>query len=177
MQDRLDIFLCFVNEHHVSVRAYIRSLGAKRDWVDDLAQEAFVIAYQRLDDFDDQKELGNWVCGIAHKLLANKRRKEARVQQIMSGPLTDYLLRRHQHNYNIVKHLERNDVLAVMRRCIDKLPKNGRRLLLRRYQDHDNAVALADELNITCDALRQKLMRLRKSVKKCMGLQIGEDLG
>ena len=91
MQDRLDIYLRFVNEHHVGVRAYIRSLGAKSEWVDDLAQEAFVIAYQRLDEYDDQKELRYWIYGIVRKLLANKRRSESRRQQIVSGPLTDYL--------------------------------------------------------------------------------------
>ena len=39
-------FAGLVQEHQASLRAFVRSLGVDSGWVDDLAQDAFVTAYQ-----------------------------------------------------------------------------------------------------------------------------------
>ena len=107
---RMDTFVEFVDQHKFSVRAYIRALGARSDWVDDLAQEAFVIAYQRLDDYDQQKDLGNWVRGIARKLVVAERQRHARSERIIYGPLTDYLMtKEQQRRYNPIQGLEQKN--------------------------------------------------------------------
>jgi len=41
-------FEALVLDHHVGIRAFVRSLGVDPDWVDDIAQEAFLIAFDRI---------------------------------------------------------------------------------------------------------------------------------
>ena len=45
-------FELLVVEHHVQVRAFGRSLGVDPEWVDDIAQEAFLTAYRDWKTFD-----------------------------------------------------------------------------------------------------------------------------
>ena len=45
-----EAFEAHVLEYHVRVRAFLRSLGVNPDWMDDIAQEAFLTAYR--DSFD-----------------------------------------------------------------------------------------------------------------------------
>jgi hypothetical protein len=35
-----------IREHQAGLRAFVRALGVEADWVDDVAQEVFLIAYQ-----------------------------------------------------------------------------------------------------------------------------------
>ena len=87
--------VCFtelVREHHVPLRAFIRSLGVRPEWVDDLAQEAFLVAYQELSSFDADRDFGKWLRGIARNLVRNEVRKHARRQRILHGELTEHLL-------------------------------------------------------------------------------------
>ncbi len=170
-QDRIDTFIQYVNEYHFSVRVYIRALGAKSDWIDDLAQETFFIAYKRLNDYDSQRDFGTWIRGIARKVVAHELQRQSRSQRIIAGPLTDYLLQQCPEQHDVFHRLERDSLLKMMQRCIYKLPQRSRELLLRRYQHRENAVTLADEFNITADAMRHLLMRIRHTVKKCIGLQ------
>ena len=49
----LNEFSDLVREHQSGLRAFIRALGVETDWVDDIAQEVFVIAYRRREHFDN----------------------------------------------------------------------------------------------------------------------------
>lgn len=53
--------------------------GAERSQVEDLVQETFLIAFDRLDRFDGRSSLHSWMCGIAkNKLRALRRRRRPR---------------------------------------------------------------------------------------------------
>jgi RNA polymerase sigma-70 factor (ECF subfamily) len=73
----------WVKEHQSGLRAFIRALGVDEAWVDDLAQEAFIIAYRRLDDFEPGTDFGKWLRRIARNLAANERRKDARRSRLL----------------------------------------------------------------------------------------------
>ena len=85
-------FVDLVREHQSGLRAFIRSLGVDPMWVDDLAQEALVIAYERRRDYDDNLSFRNWVWGIARHCVLNERRKSARRSRILHANITDILL-------------------------------------------------------------------------------------
>src|SRR5262245_30961584 len=90
--ENLESFSKLVREHQAGLRAFIRALGVEADWVDDLAQETFVVAFQKRQQFENGKDFGKWLRGIARNLVANERRKEARRARILHGPFTDTLL-------------------------------------------------------------------------------------
>ena len=87
-----ELFVEQVREHHAGLRGFVRSLGVDPPWVDDLAQEAFIVAYNRLDEYDHDRDFGAWLRGIARNLVINERRKNARRKRILSDNLTDVLV-------------------------------------------------------------------------------------
>ena len=84
-------FAALVEEHQASLRAFVRTLGVDTDWVDDLAQDAFVVAYRELETFDEDRDFGKWLRGIARNLVRNELRKAVR-RRIMNEDLTRHLL-------------------------------------------------------------------------------------
>jgi RNA polymerase sigma-70 factor (ECF subfamily) len=154
-----------VREHQSGLRAFIRALGADEAWVDDLAQEVFIFAYRRLDQFEPGTNFGKWLRSIARFLVANERRKEIRRSRLLPFAIVDVLLQSES------EHSLESDVtrfLPEMRECVEQLPARSREMLRRRYAANDNATTLARQLGMNADAIRQQLLRIRLAVKECI---------
>jgi RNA polymerase sigma-70 factor (ECF subfamily) len=74
-------FARLVRMHHQGVRGFLRRACGNFAMADDLAQETFISAWERLSQFRGESCLRSWLCGIAwRKLLAN-RRSEVRARE------------------------------------------------------------------------------------------------
>ncbi len=169
------MFVEQVREHHASLRGFIRSLGVNPLWVDDVAQEAFIVAYNRLDEFDQDRDFGAWLRGIARNLVINERRKDARRKRILSDNLTDVLL-----STSSVPDAEEEELgdrglarLQALRECIQELPERSLALIKAKYEENASALAIAEALDMKAPAVRKALERLRASLRRCMEKRLG----
>ncbi len=165
-----ETYIEYVREHHAGLRAFVRSLGVQPMWVDDIAQEAFIVAYERLDEFDVERDFGAWVRGIARNLVINERRKDARRKRILSDNLTDILVRT-----SSVPEAEEEELgdrgtakLAALRQCMSELPDKSRTLIQARYEKEESAPDIAEKLDMKAPAVRKALERVREALRKCM---------
>ncbi|ESQ80487.1 RNA polymerase sigma factor [Asticcacaulis sp. YBE204] len=71
-------FAALVGAHQQAVRAFLRRLTASPADADDLAQEAFVTAWSRLDRLAPGVSFRTFVCGIAYRKALNDRRRSKR---------------------------------------------------------------------------------------------------
>lgn len=163
----LDEFSNLVREHQAGLRAFVRALGAETDWVDDTAQEVFVVAYRRREHFDNDRDFGKWLRGIARNLVTNERRKEARHARILSGPFTDMLLENRPETES-AEPADTRRLVQAMNDCIAELPERSRDLLRKRYEAENNASTLSGLFKMRPDAIRQSLMRIRTWIKQCV---------
>ena len=67
-----------VRRHSPFVRALLRRMGAQYALADDLAQDAFMRAYEKCMDFRGQGSFGSWVGRIAARLYLRQIRHDAR---------------------------------------------------------------------------------------------------
>jgi RNA polymerase sigma factor (sigma-70 family) len=73
-------FSLLVHRHQGAVRAQLRRLvGADHSWADDLAQETFLQAWRRLEQFRGQARFSTWLHSVAYMIFlqAARRRKVA----------------------------------------------------------------------------------------------------
>lgn len=168
--DRVSALEALVRDHQAGVRAFIRSLGVNHAWVDDLAQETFLVAYRKLDHWDVGRDAGRWLRGIARHLAANELRKAGRRTRLLAGGLADLLIDRAEPE----RGAPAEEWIEALRACLRDLPEAGRELLLRRYAHGEPAEAMAAGMQTRADALRQKLLRLRQIVKGCVERKTGE---
>ncbi|WP_406699293.1 sigma-70 family RNA polymerase sigma factor [Singulisphaera sp. Ch08] len=159
-----------VRDYQAGVRAFIRALGVNEAGVDDLAQETFLVAYRKLEDWDPSRDAGRWLRGIARHLAANERRKAGRRTRLLAGGLADLLIDRAEPELATPA----SEWLDALRSCLQELPEAGRALLLRRYADGELAETMATRMQTRADTLRQRLLRLRLLVKSCVERKMGE---
>lgn len=167
-------FDAVVREHQAGLRAWIRALGAQDAWVDDIAQEAFLIAHRRRAEFRDGAEVGPWLRGIARNLVLNERRKDARRSRLLHASLADVLAAETEDGAPAPGDVP--VLVAAMNECVAKLPERSRELLRRRYAGDENASTLARALDMSAQAVRQTLVRIRALVRSCVEAKVGGEI-
>jgi RNA polymerase sigma-70 factor, ECF subfamily len=71
-------FGAFYDAHIDGVWRLLERLGVASSWVDDAAQDVFVIAHRGLGEFRGDSTLRTWVAGIALRVAKDYRRSAAR---------------------------------------------------------------------------------------------------
>jgi len=177
-----DLDACFaalVMEHQAGVRAFIRMLGVEAGSVDDLAQETFIVALRRLEDFDQSLPAGPWLRGIARNLVLNHRRSLARHALVIHPALAEVLDLAIGTGEDPAGKLHLDELVLHLRDCIERLPARGRALIAERYTacaSDIGAVAVAvDGPNApSANARRQALFRVRETLRRCLVAKVGE---
>ncbi|MBF0198518.1 MAG: sigma-70 family RNA polymerase sigma factor [Planctomycetes bacterium] len=166
-------FCDLVEMHHVSLRVFLRSSGARPESVDDIAQEALLVAYRKWDQFDQSRDFGKWVRGIGFKILVNERRKIARRKRIYAEELCDIL--KEKANECFLKDKEAEiwqDKADLLPDCLSRLPEKSRDLLKRRYELGEKAPLISKALGKKTDAIRKNLSRIRVLLRDCINAKL-----
>ena len=162
-------FAALVEEHQASLRAFVRTLGVDSDWVDDLAQDAFVVAYRELETFDEDRDFGKWLRGIARNLVRNELRKAGR-RRIMNEDLTRHLLSAREPEPDMFDAMQ----VSALRDCMEELPRKSRELVHSRYHEGWNATQMAEKFEIKAATIRQTLLRVRRQLYQCILQRVKE---
>lgn len=152
---------------------FIRMLGATPDAVDDLAQDAFVVAYERLEMLEDEEQAGPWLRSIARNLVRNEARKSSRRRRVVNVSLSNTMLDLVDES---VGDAWSDDWFAALRQCVEQLPQRGRSMVNGRYRRGQNASQLACESDMTPQAVRQLLSRMRSSLRRCIEIRLSETV-
>jgi RNA polymerase sigma-70 factor (ECF subfamily) len=73
-------FAELVARHQQALRGFLRRYVGHWGDADDLAQEAFVTAWSRLDRFEARSSFRTWVCGIGYRIARDAKRAHGRAQ-------------------------------------------------------------------------------------------------
>ena len=68
-----------VRRHGSAVRGLLRRMGAQSATADDMAQDAFLAAFERIAEFRGEGTFAGWVKRIAARLYLKRRRKDAQL--------------------------------------------------------------------------------------------------
>ena len=170
-----ELFVEQVREHHAGLRGFVRALGVDPLWVDDVAQEAFIVAYNRLDEYDHERDFGAWLRGIARNRVINERRKNARRKRILSDNLTDVLVSTSSVAEEEEREIGDNGLarMKALKECIATLPEKSLQMMRSRYEDDISARDIAERYGMKPPAVRKALERVRASLRKCMEDRLG----
>ncbi|HEY2178424.1 MAG TPA: sigma-70 family RNA polymerase sigma factor [Caulobacteraceae bacterium] len=78
-----------VRRHGSAVRALLRRMGAAPHLADDLAQDAFLAAFEQITEFRGEGTFQAWVKRIAARAYVKRWRREARMEIMAETPETE----------------------------------------------------------------------------------------
>ena len=128
---------------------------------EDLAQETFITAWKHLRHLRERHKLRAWLCGIARNRINNNLRREGReplrdaetLDSAQDSPAPEPL----PHDQTIS-----NEEQAILWRSLERIPEIYREPLVLFYREHQSVEKVAAALELTEDAVKQRLSRGRK---------------
>lgn len=128
---------------------------------EDLAQETFVTAWQRLGDLREPAKLRAWLCGIARNLLHHTLRKLGR-EPAQAADTLDAVRELAAPDEPPAGHAIRREEEAILWRSLERIPALYREPLILFYREHRSVEQTAALLDLSEDTVKQRLSRGRK---------------
>jgi RNA polymerase sigma-70 factor (ECF subfamily) len=139
----------------------------------DALQDAFVQAWKGLPRFQGHCALGTWL----HRIVVNSslmrlRTRKTHPEESIEPLLPQFLEDGHAVNPSVQwpepcdRLLEREEVRALVRQAIDRLPETYRTVLLMRDIEEMDTAEAAEALGITENAVKVRLHRARQALRE-----------
>ncbi len=165
LRGETDLFRLLVREYGLFVRGFLASRLHHLADVDDVAQEVFLVAFDRLKTCDPA-QFRPWLIGIAKNELKQHWRKQSRRAAAMER-FREELATVVEVEVDASFRLLRAEHIERLLDCIGRLPDRVRRIV-RAGLDGCRADELADELGMNRNAIYQARFRGFAALRKCM---------
>jgi len=165
-----DTFGRLVIAHAPAVLRFVGGLASlPPDEREEIVQEAFVRAYEKLGQFDQTRNFAAWVGGFARNVLCEhlsrvKRHEEAR-RNLLAAAAAEAGLR-HAQEWTEARAGRRVDALVE---CVAELPDPLRRILQQHYREGVPLAAISLALARPIGTVKSLLHRARLEIRNCIG--------
>jgi RNA polymerase sigma-70 factor, ECF subfamily len=168
-EDRTRLFETLIHEHQSRLRAYVYSRTADPEAADDVVQEVYLVAYRKLDSFDQEAPAWPWLKGIARNELREHWRiaeRNSSHQKLLS------LIAQHKMSEDADEaQAGDNDWSHSLQECLNKLAEKPRNLLRQIYVDGLKSEEIAKSLGVNAVQIRVYLHRVRRTLRDCLTIQ------
>ncbi len=159
-----------VREHQASLRSYVRSLGVELAWVDDVAQEAFVLAFKKQEKIREDVSIGAWLRGIAKNIVLNELAKKRRRQRLLDERVPELMSQLQESQDR--KKFDEIDWEArrsrALKACLEKLTQRSQSIVKARYFEERTSEEIGEAHAMTANAVRLVLFNVRKKLAFCL---------
>lgn len=168
-QQRYERFVTCLLEHEPSVRAYLRGLLPTWQDVEEVTQEASLVAWRKFSSFKEGTSFGGWFLTIARYEAMAYRRRLARSPLIFSDELVDLLATE-------TTELEPGHVRREkLEGCLQGLEPGSRELLMKVYSPGAVMREIANKSGKSEQAFYKVIQRLRSALLKCVTKAIAKE--
>ncbi|MDF2836394.1 MAG: hypothetical protein K0Q63_2034 [Paenibacillus sp.] len=172
--DRAEVLEELMSKYGEDVWRFAYYLTRRRDAADDIAQETFIVAYDRMYDFRGESNIRSWLFGIAR----NKSMRVLRGAFFRRVQTTDI----RELNENIKGFAVSAEEVVIGRmdagrvwRTVFRLRPKHREVLLMAYHYDMSMKEMAVALGIAEGTVKSRLARAKRSMAKLLNRAGEED--
>jgi RNA polymerase sigma factor (sigma-70 family) len=127
----------------------------------DLAQETFVTAWKQLSELREPGKLRSWLCGILRNRVYKTWRSQGHEPVHAAEPLESAQEISSGEMLPSAQAMSKEEE-AILWRSLEKIPEIYREPLVLFYREHQSIETVAANLDLSEDAVKQRLSRGRK---------------
>jgi RNA polymerase sigma factor (sigma-70 family) len=128
---------------------------------EDIAQETFVAAWKQLAELREPLKLRAWLCGIARFLVGKELRVQSHELLSRAEPLDDAVEPASSEPTPAARAIS-DEEAAILWRALERIPETYRDPLILFYREQESVERVAEDLELSVDAVKQRLSRGRK---------------
>lgn len=169
-----EAFALLVRQEQDAVyRLALRMVGP--DGAEDVAQQAFLKAWQGLDRFGGGARFGTWVYRIAMNLCLDHRRRAARVRSLPLEGVERTVASDHDVAGSVEAAIERDARREALDWALDQVPSEDRLLLYLRVGEGRSYDQIAELLGTNPRTVGTRLFRARARLHRLITERLGGD--
>lgn len=167
--DKPKEFVSLWSAHARGVYAYILTLVGNATDADDIFQETSTTLWEKIGEFQPDKDFGAWARGIAHfKVLSHwqvRRPLEHFDEHFIDTVRAEY--------EDLGSELESR--FAALHHCLQKLSSRDRKLIETRYYGNRPAKEVAAKVGRSVVGVYKALRRIREGLFDCIQRQLAGE--
>jgi RNA polymerase sigma factor (sigma-70 family) len=160
MDGNQDAFRQIVERYQTLICSVAYCATGSMSQSEDLAQETFVTAWKQLTELREPSKLRNWLCAIVRFRISKQFRRQDREPSHAAEPLEDTESATEEALPS--DQAITNEEKAILWRSLERIPQTYREPLVLFYREHQSVERVAEALDLSEDAVKQRLSRGRK---------------
>jgi RNA polymerase sigma factor (sigma-70 family) len=160
----------FIKRHERLVSHMVARLVDDKSDREELCQDIFLRAYEKLSEFNFQSKLSTWVATIAYRHGVNHLRKRKMKWADLPEEADDWNFAEPE---NLANNIEEDDIEVIIKKNIEQLPPQYKVVLTLYHVDGMNYHEIGEATGMPEGTVKNYLFRarhlLKESVKKYLG--------
>ncbi len=163
-----DAFGRIVRHFEKPVRSWVAVNSPPGVAADEVAQEAFIAAYRRLDEFTTGTKFHSWLFTIARYQLMTETTRRRRIADYHSRFAPELIDRELERRAETEAPEELVEKLDALRGCLSETGEKARELLAWRYDDGIPLSEMAERTGRSVGAIKKNLFKIRQQLQECI---------
>ncbi len=156
-----DAFRQIVERYQSLICSLAYSATGSLNQSEDFAQETFVTAWKQLPALREPAKLRPWLCSIARCLIGKNFRRQQHEPIHNAEPLEEISAAMSSEPEPLEQTISHEEE-AILWRSLEQIPETYREPLVLFYREHQSIESVATDLELSEDAVKQRLSRGRK---------------
>jgi RNA polymerase sigma factor (sigma-70 family) len=171
-----DAFAQIVTRYQSLVCSLAYSATGSLSQSEDLAQETFIAAWKGLRTLREPERLRSWLCSIARNIIANTVRQKKQEPSLTAEPLDAAQDHASQELLPVDRAISSEEE-SILWRSLEHIPEAYREPLVLFYREGQSIESVAEKLELSEEAVKQRLSRGRKLLKMEVAAFVESALG
>ncbi len=171
-----DAFAQIVTRYQSLVCSLAYSATGSLSQSEDLAQEVFIAAWKGLRTLREPEKLRSWLCGIARNIIANAMRNR-RQEPTVAAESLDAVQAQASPEMLPVERVISSEEESILWRSLEHIPEVYREPLVLFYREGQSIESVSEKLELSEEAVKQRLSRGRKLLKMEVASFVESALG
>ncbi len=160
-----DAFNRIVSRYQILICSLAYSRIGRIGQSEDVAQETFITAWKHLRLLREPEKLRSWLCGIVRNRIKKCLQREGR-EPVHDAETLETVADLPAREVLPSEHTIGREEEAILWRSLEKIPELYREPLVLFYREHQSIEHVAAELELTEDAVKQRLSRGRRLLQE-----------
>jgi len=158
---------------------WARSRVPQKEIAEDLVQDTFIVAFEKIDTFQERSQIKTWLFSILKNKISDYFRASFKME---TRPLNDKFFlaesdswkkNEFYHSWDIGDEgqlLDNVEFKAVLEECQKKLPGSWNHAVVLKYFSEKDADEICKEMGITTTNYWQLIHRAKLQLRKCLDI-------
>lgn len=156
-----------VRAHESWVRSAIYAATGRAELVDDIAQQVWARAWERLDTLENPRQLRSWLYAIARNTAIDHSIAHRR-QRSQTAPLDDEPAARDLRHAAPDRSAARKELHETLLRAVQALPALYREPFVLRHLEDWSYAQIGEVLDLPVESVETRLVRARRLLREML---------